>query len=59
MITPCTFKSLFNPDDKVFPEAELLETQSAGLCDVHQNQLCLHQVIVNTIQVLPLKVLMA
>lgn len=35
-----------------------MEAQSAGLSDVHQNHLCLHQVIINPIELLFLKVCM-
>lgn len=35
-----------------------MQAQFAGLSDVHQNHLCLHQVIVNPTEVLVLKVCM-
>lgn len=51
-----TFKSLFNPHDKILSDAKFLKAQSAGLCDVHKHSFCLNQLHVNAVQTILFKI---
>lgn len=51
-----TFESILHPCHKKPPESQLLQTQSTRLIDVNQDLFRLHQIAVDPIELLVLKV---
>lgn len=56
IMSKCTFKSILHPVHKKPPESQFLQTQSTRLVDVNQDLFCLHQIAVDPVELLVLKV---